>query len=267
VGRLDGKRILVTGGTSGIGEATVRRARDEGAGVVFTGRDLKRGRDIADRTGASFVAADVRDPAAVTHSIEEAVAQLGGLDAVVLNAGVLHEAPLSETSDEAWDAVMETNLIAPYRYAVACLPHLREAGGGSIVAMSSDAGVWVEPSIGVYSVSKRVLTWLAQMLAMEAGPHRIRVNVVCPGDTAPGMVTTTSGRADFGDTSGWLVPPIGRIGTVQDMAAAVAFFLSDDSSFCNGAVLLVEGGMRASAHAYAVNSSGAPAHSNPGDVS
>jgi NAD(P)-dependent dehydrogenase (short-subunit alcohol dehydrogenase family) len=244
--------VLLSGGTSGIGEAVVTRVREEGADVVFTGRDEQRGRAVARRTGASFVAADARDSDAARASVGEAVRQLGGLDGVVLNAGVLHEATLSETEDDAWDTVMETNLIAPYVYAVACLPHLRAAGGGSIVTISSDAGVWVESAIAAYSVSKRALIWLTQMLAMEAGPHGIRVNAVCPGDTAPGMASFVSGRVDPGGAAGWLLPPIGRVGTGEDVAAAVTFFLSDDGSFCNGAVLLVDGGMRASTHAPAV---------------
>jgi NAD(P)-dependent dehydrogenase (short-subunit alcohol dehydrogenase family) len=250
--RLDTARALVTGGTSGIGAAIVERLRVEGAAVVFTGRDAGRGEAVAGRTGASFVPGDVLDAEAVKRSVREAVEILGGLDAVVVNAGVLHEAPLSETPDEAWDVVLETNLLGPYRYALACLPELRKAGGGSIVMTSSDAGVWPETAIGAYSVSKRALNWLTQMLAVEAGPQGIRVNAVCPGDTAPGMVTTVAGRGEFGDTSGWLLPPIGRIGTGEDVAGAVAFFLSPDASFCNGSILLVDGGMRASIRSWAV---------------
>jgi NAD(P)-dependent dehydrogenase (short-subunit alcohol dehydrogenase family) len=255
VGRLDTVKALVTGGTSGIGEAVVARLRADGAAVVFTGRSEERGRAVAERTGARFVRADVTDADSVRGSVREAAESLGGLNAVVLNAGVLHEAPLSETADEAWDAVLETNLIGAYRYAVACLPELRAAGGGSIVAISSDAGVWPETSIGAYSVSKRCLIWLAQMLAMEAGPHGIRVNAVCPGDTAPGMASFVSGRVEPRDTEGWLTPPLGRIGTGADVAAAVAFFVSPDSSFCNGSALLVDGGMRASVHSPAVMNS------------
>ena len=252
MGGLDGIRALVTGGTSGIGAAIVERLRDDGAAVVLTGRDAQRGAEIARRTGSAFVQADVRDRDAVDSSVREAVETLGGLDAVVLNAGVLHEAPLSETPDEAWDTVLETNLLGPYRYAVACLPELRRAGGGSIVVISSDAGVWPETAIGAYSVSKRALNWLTQMLAVEAGPSGIRVNAVCPGDTAPGMVTRVDGRATPTDVSTWLTPPIGRIGTAEDMAAAVAFFVSPDGSFCNGSILLVDGGMRASVRSWAV---------------
>jgi NAD(P)-dependent dehydrogenase (short-subunit alcohol dehydrogenase family) len=179
VHRLGSTRVLVTGGTSGIGAAVVERLREDGASVVLTGRDRARGDEVAHRTGSTFVAADVRDPAAVRGSVEAAAAALGGLDGVVLNAGVLHEGSLSETPDEAWDAVMDVNLMGPYRYALACLPHLRAAGGGSIVAVSSDAGAWVETAIGAYSVSKRALITLAQMLGTEAGKDGIRVNVVC----------------------------------------------------------------------------------------
>jgi meso-butanediol dehydrogenase/(S,S)-butanediol dehydrogenase/diacetyl reductase len=250
--RLAGIRSLVTGGTSGIGTGIVAKLADEGARVVFTGRDAERGAAVAERTGAVFLAADARDPDAVRASVDGAAEELGGLDAVVLNAGVIHEGALSETPDEAWDAVVDTNLVAPYRYAVACLPHLRAAGGGSITAISSDAGVWPETAIGAYSVSKRALNTLVQMLAMEGGPHGIRVNAVCPGDTAPGMATHVEGRVEPGGAAGWILPPLGRVGTAGDDAGAVVCFASDDGAFCNGAVLLVDGGMRASVRASAV---------------
>ena len=250
--RLEGIRALVTGGTSGIGASIVERFRAEGAAVVCTGRDETRGREVAARTGADFVHADARDSAAVRSSVTAAVAKLGGLDALVANAGVLHEAELSQTSDEAWDTVLETNLVGYYLYAVACLPHLRAAGGGSITMISSDAGVWGETAIGAYSVSKRAVNMLVQTLAVEAGPHGIRVNAVCPGDTAPGMATSVAGRGEPTDPSSWTLPPLARVGTGADVAGAVAFFASGDGAFCNGSILLVDGGMRASLRASAV---------------
>ncbi|HEY1367479.1 MAG TPA: SDR family oxidoreductase [Gaiellaceae bacterium] len=249
---LDGLRVLLTGGTSGIGTAVVERLRAEGASVAFTGRDEERGSAVAARTGSTFVHADARDGSAVRTSVAAAVDALGGLDALVANAGVLHDAPLAETTDEAWDAVFETNLVGYYRYAVACLPHLRAAGGGSITMISSDAGVWGETPIAAYSVSKRAVNMLVQTLAVEAGPHGIRVNAVCPGDTAPGMATFVGGRDESGDPAGWTLPPLPRIGTGADVAAAVAFFASPDGSFCNGSILLVDGGMRASLRASGV---------------
>lgn len=245
-------RSVVTGGTSGIGAAIVERLRSQGAAVVFTGRDSARGLDVETRTGASFVRADVRNPEDVRASVHAAVEILGGLDALVLNAGVLHDAPLSETTDQAWDAVLETNLIGSYLCAIACLPLLRASENASITAISSDAAVWGETSIGAYSVSKRALNMLVQTLAVEAGPAGVRVNAVCPGDTAPGMATHVEGRAETGDVSGWALPPLARVGTGRDVAAAVAFFASHDGAFCNGSLLLVDGGMRASLRASAV---------------
>jgi len=250
--RLEGMRALVTGGTSGIGAAIVERLHSEGASVVFTGRDEARGHEVAARTGADFVPADARDGGAVSASVSAAVARLGRLDALVANAGILHDALLSETTDEAWDAVLETNLVGYSLYAVACLPHLRAAGGGSITMISSDAGVWGETAIGAYSVSKRAVNMLEQTLAVEAGPHGIRVNAICPGDTAPGMATHVGGRDEGGDPASWTLPPLARVGTGADVAGAVAFFASPDGAFCNGSILLVDGGMRASIRASAV---------------
>src|SRR5215212_9293654 len=109
------QRAFVTGGTSGIGEAIVTRLAAEGARVVFTGRDRARGERVATGTGAAFVRADVRDGAAVKASVAEALERLGGLDIAVLNAGVICEATLSETTDEQWDTVISTNLTAPFR--------------------------------------------------------------------------------------------------------------------------------------------------------
>ena len=249
--RQGDQRVFVTGGTSGIGEAIVRLFAAEGGRVVFSGRDRGRGERVAAATGAAFVRADVRDAAAVQASVADALSLLGGLDTVVLNAGVLCEAPLSETSDEQWDTVIATNLVAPFRYAKAVLPALREAGG-CMVLVASDAGVWGEVPIGAYSVSKRALIMLTRMLAVEAGPAGVRVNAVCPGDTEPGMVTTVAGRDTLPDTSGWTRPPLGRLVHARDVAAAVSFLASDAARAITGVDLLVDGGMRAALRANTV---------------
>jgi NAD(P)-dependent dehydrogenase (short-subunit alcohol dehydrogenase family) len=246
------QRALVTGGTSGIGEAIVTRLAADGARVVFTGRDEHRGEAVAQRTGAQFVRADARDAVAIRASVETAVTELGGLDAVVLNAGVLCEGTLSETTDEQWDTVMSTNLVAPFRYARATLPALRETTG-SMVLVASDAGVWGETPIAAYSVSKRAVIMLTRMLAVEAGPDGVRVNAVCPGDTEPGMVTTVAGRETLPDTSRWTRPPLGRLVHARDVAAAVAFLVSDEARTITGADLLIDGGMRAALRANTVD--------------
>jgi NAD(P)-dependent dehydrogenase (short-subunit alcohol dehydrogenase family) len=251
-GRSEGLRALVTGGTSGIGETIVERLMTDGARVVFTGRDDVRGAAVADRTEATFLRADAAIEEQVNHSVDRAVGMLGGLDALVCNAGVIATGTISETSLQDWQTLLDVNLTAPYLYSVRALSALREAGGGSIVHVSSDAGVWGEEEIGAYSVTKAALITLTQMLAMDAGPSGIRVNAVCPGDTLPGMVTMTSGREEHEDTSGWRTPPMGRIGTAEDVAAVVSFLLSPDASFVNGTALLIDGGMRASYRAWEV---------------
>jgi NAD(P)-dependent dehydrogenase (short-subunit alcohol dehydrogenase family) len=245
VPRLDQRRALVTGGTSGIGAAIVKRLLADGASVAFTGRSEARGTAVAEETGATFVRADARDADDVTRSLRETADALGGLDLLVLNAGVTCAAPLAETTDEAWDSLVETNLLAPYRYAREGLPLLRDAGGGAIVAVSSDAGVWAAPEVAAYSATKRALNCLVQMLAIETGPAGIHVNAVCPGATAPGMATTTEGRSSGLDTDAWLLPPVRRVGRPEDVATAVTFLASEDAAFVNGALLLVDGGMRA----------------------
>jgi NAD(P)-dependent dehydrogenase (short-subunit alcohol dehydrogenase family) len=246
------QRALVTGGTSGIGEAIVTRLAADGARIVFTGRDEQRGEAVAQRTGAEFVRADARDAEAILASVQAAVTELGGLDAVILNAGVLSGGTLSETTDEEWDIVMSTNLVAPFRYARAILPALRETTG-SMVLVASDAGVWGETPIAAYSVSKRAVIMLARMLAVEAGPDGVRVNAVCPGDTEPGMVTTVAGRETLPDTSQWTRPPLGRLVHARDVAAAVAFLVSDEARTITGADLLIDGGMRAALRANTVD--------------
>jgi NAD(P)-dependent dehydrogenase (short-subunit alcohol dehydrogenase family) len=248
---MSDQRAFVTGGTSGIGEAIVTRLAADGARVVFTGRDAARGERVHRATGAEFVRADALDPVALGASVEEAVRRLGGIETAVLNAGVLCDAPLSETTDEQWDTVISTNLTAPFRYAKALLP-LLAATRGSLVLIASDAGVWSETPIGAYSVSKRSAIMLTRMLAMEAGPLGVRVNAVCPGDTEPGMVTVVGGREQLPDTAEWTRPPLGRLVHARDVAAAVAFLASDAARAITGVDLLVDGGMRAALRANTV---------------
>jgi NAD(P)-dependent dehydrogenase (short-subunit alcohol dehydrogenase family) len=248
--RLHGRRALVTGGTSGIGAATVRRLVAEGASVVFTGRDATRAAAMEAETGATFTPADARDPAAITQSVAEAVTVLGGLDILIPNAGVLLFGGLEETSDEDWDILFDTNLVAPLLYVQAALPHLGQ--GGAIVLLGSDAAVWGEKEIAAYSVSKRCVHMLTRMLAVELGPRGIRTNAICPGDTAPGMVTSTRDRADLPDIATWTKPPLGHSVEADDIAAAIAYLVSDDARSTNGAELLVDGGMRAALRANTV---------------
>ncbi|MYB28639.1 MAG: SDR family oxidoreductase [Acidimicrobiaceae bacterium] len=250
MGSLAGQRVLVTGGTSGIGTGIVEHLCGERARVVFTGRSQERGSALARATGANFVPADLASSEAIDDMVAEAVRSLEGLDGLVLSAAVLHQARVSETSDAEWDELIDVNVVAPFILARACLARLRESRG-AIVAIASGTAQWTEMDLGAYSVSKRALMWMAQMLAVEVAGDGVRVNAVCPGDTSAGMTALVDGRGSRRDGSP-LTPPIGRPATALDVARAVAFLLSPETEFCSGAVLTVDGAMRAALRAHRV---------------
>ena len=248
--RLAGKAALVTGGTSGLGAETVRRFAAEGAAVAFTGRDAERGAEVARATGAMFIPADVRSDGDTVRAVTAAAAELGGLDVLVCNAGTGLVNPLADTSADELNRILDVNVTGCLRYARACLPHL-ERRRGSMIHIASDAGVIGEDPIGAYSVSKAAVIMLGKLLAVDCGRRGVRSNVLCPGDIAPGMREMLApGEAERGDDpASWYVPPIGRVGEAADVAAAAVFLASGDAAFVNGAVLLVDGGMRAAMRA------------------
>jgi NAD(P)-dependent dehydrogenase (short-subunit alcohol dehydrogenase family) len=251
-GRLAGKGVLITGGTTGIGFAIAERFLAEGAAVVITGRDVGLGQRaeqaLRESGQAWFVPADAADPAAVTESTGVAVERLGGLDVLVNNAGVGVDAGILDTPVDDYDRLMNVNVRGYFLYARAAYPHLA-ARRGSMIHIASDAGVWGEQTIGLYSVSKAAVVMLGKMLALEGGPDGVRSNVLCPGDTWPGMRHMAPlGEADRPESGDWPVPPIGRIGRASDVAAAAVFYASAETEFITGTTLLVDGGMTAGYH-------------------
>lgn len=244
---IDSRRVLVTGGTSSLGRAIAERLINKGHQVAITGRCLERGASIAKETGAIFIQGDICESGAVENIVKKAQSALGGIDGLVMNAGALHTARISETSDADWDAVLETNLVAPFLFAKACLPLLAERNG-SIVAIASGTALWTEMELGAYSVSKHALLWMTHVLSVEAALQNITVNTVCPGNTAEGMTSVINESAvqELGPPD---VPPLGRHTEPEDVAKAVSFFLSEDASFCTGTSLLVDGGIRAALRA------------------
>lgn len=214
---------------SELGSAVVRRLEDDGAAVVTS---------------------DARDEAGIRRAAAEAAGALGGLDALVCCTGTALEGPLSETSLEDWQRLLDADLTAPYLASVACLPLVRESGSGSIVHVAADVGVWGNARLGAFSAMNAALITLSQMLAVEAGPHGITVNVVCPGAAGRTVATTDDGG---GDPEGGLVPPVGRLASPEEIAGVVAFLVGPDARSLNGAALLVDGGMRAGYRAWSVN--------------
>ena len=247
MGLLQDKRALVTGGTTGLGFAIAERFLAEGARVVVTGRDVNLGREAEQAlgSGARFVAADARDPDAVAASVATAADHLGSLDVLVNNAGVGVTARLIDTPLAEFDRVMNVNVRGYLLYAQHSYPHLARSRG-CMIHIASDAGIWGEQTIGLYSVTKAATVMLGKMLALDLGASGVRSNVLCPGDIWPGMRhMAPPGREDGSDDSEWPLPPIGRIGQPSDVAAAAVFYASGESQFITGTTLLVDGGMTA----------------------
>jgi len=248
MGSLERKRALVTGGTTGLGLAIAGRFLREGARVVITGRDPGLGERAGQALGPGtrFIAADAADPDAVASSVSAAAGHLGGLDVLVNNAGVGVTARLIDTPLADYDRVMDVNVRGYLLYAQHAYPHLARTRG-CMIHIASDAGVWGEQEIGLYSVTKAAVVMLGKMLALDGGPDGVRSNVLCPGDIWPGMRHMgPPGSHDRGEESGnWVVPPIGRIGQADDVAAAAVFYASREAEFITGTTLLVDGGMTA----------------------
>ena len=230
-------RALVTGGTAGIGAACVTRLAADGHAVAFTGRDAGRGAAVAARTGATFVQVDITDRAAADAAIERAAEVLGGLDTVVANAGILSRASLAEIAGDELHALLETNLTAQFRTARAAWPHLVAAGGGSIALIGSDTSLRGSHRVPAYSVVKAGTVMMAEMLAAEGAPHRIRANAVCPGNTLPGMAGD--------DPATWPVTGDGIQVTAEEIASCVAWLASAAAAHVNGATIRIDGAIGA----------------------
>ena len=229
---------LITGGTRGIGLAIARRLAADGAEVVVTARHAPAA-DLGH--GITFAQADVTDAERMC-----AVAP-PTLDYLVCNAGTGLVQPVAETSLADFDRLWRVNVRGCLLTVQACLPALRRSEHAAVVLVASDAGVLGEPDAGAYSVTKAALIMLGKMLACDLGPAGIRVNVLAPGDTVPGMREMLRPGQTVrppDEWRSWPQPPLGRYGQADEVAAAAAFLLSDAASFCNGAVLLVDGGSR-----------------------
>ena len=250
MGELEGTAALITGGTTGLGLAIAEAYLREGARVVITGRDAGLGEraqtSLRTRGDAWFVRADAADAAQIERSVTEAVGRLGRLDVLVNNAGIGVEATALDTPLDDFDRVMGVNVRGYFAYAQMCFPHL-EATGGCMIHIGSDAGILGEIDIAVYSVSKAAVHMLSNMMAIEGGRRGVRSNVIAPGDIAPGMRHMAAPGQEAGqeDPATWMLPPVGRIGQAVDVAEAAVYLASSRSSFVNGVVLAVDGGMSA----------------------
>jgi NAD(P)-dependent dehydrogenase (short-subunit alcohol dehydrogenase family) len=237
-GRLDGARVAVTGAGSGIGLACLRRARDEGAAVG--GLDV----NVAALGEVPAVACDVTDAAALEAAMGELAERLGGLDGLVAAAGILPPqndvvaVPLAD-----WHRTLAVNLTGVFLTVRAALPHLRRAGGGSIVLIASQLGLVGQRGTAAYCASKGGVVTLGRALALDHAGEAIRVNVVCPGPIDTPMNSGASPEA-LEAVIDQLIP-VGRIGTPDEVAALIAHLLSGESGYTTGSVISIDGGWTA----------------------
>jgi NAD(P)-dependent dehydrogenase (short-subunit alcohol dehydrogenase family) len=246
---VTGRVVLVTGGGTGIGAAVAASLAAAGDRVVICGRRAEPLQQVAARTGARIVVADVSTESGAATVVDETIAQFGRLDGLVLNHGIIRVGRLDELSVRDWQDTLQVNLTGPFLLVRAALPHLL-AARGAVVAVSSVAALRASEAMAAYSASKAGLIMLMQSLAVDHGPDGLRANTVCPGWTATEMGDME--MAELGDTRGistadayrlaTAMVPQRRAATAEEVASAVCWLLSDAASYVNGAALPVDGG-------------------------
>ncbi|MFN2298108.1 MAG: SDR family oxidoreductase [Anaerolineales bacterium] len=277
MGMLEGKSILVTGGASGIGRATVLRMVEEGASVTVADIDDEGGRETAEAAGdgdrVQFVHCDVSQSADAEAAVRAAVDRFGRLDAAFNNAGMEGElAPTAECDEENWDRILAVDLKGVWLCMRAEIRQfLKQKGGGAIVSTASVAGLVAERGFPAYAAAKGGVIQLSRTAAVEYASHNIRINVVCPGLVDTPMASRTFKRMSIGamvpdpgrpkwiesgidgimrtEAAGKVISafmqPLGRPGRPEEIAAAAVWLCSDSSSYVTGQALAVDGGMTA----------------------
>ena len=244
--RLKGKVAIVTGGAMGIGEAYSVGIAKEGAGVTVADVDVKAGeRVVAEITKAGgkalFVKTDVSRKADVEKMVAETVKQFGGLDILVNNAAILFTAPVLETTEEMWDKLLAVNVKGSFFCAAAAAREMIKRKSGKIINISSIAAIGGQAGLSGYSSTKGAVLTMTRVFALELAPHNIQVNAILPGTTDTGMAKAAMADPNWTKqiTAGI---PMKRLGRTQDLLGAVLYFASQDSDYCTGQTLVVDGG-------------------------
>jgi NAD(P)-dependent dehydrogenase (short-subunit alcohol dehydrogenase family) len=248
--RLTNKVALITGGTSGIGEATAILFAQEGARVAITGRRETRGQAVMEQIAkgggeAIFIRTDVRKADDCRRAVEETMRTFGQLDILFNNAGIFYAHTVVECSEEEWDEQVDTNLKGAFLMSKFALPAMIGRGSGVIINNSSGWGLVGGDRAVAYCASKGGMVLMTKAMAIDHGRQGIRVNCICPGDVDTPMLPPDArlrGLKWEEYLAGCATRPMGRIGTPEEIARAVLFLASDDSSFMTGAALVVDGG-------------------------
>ena len=247
---LESKVAIITGAASGIGRATAVLFARKGAAVVAVDVNETGGKQLAGEISTSggqaiFVRADVSQSDDCKRVAERAIAELGRIDILLNNAGIIRRSTIVDLSEEEWDRVMDVNVKSIFLMSRIVVPMMARAGGGSIINTASGWGLTGGSKAAVYCASKGAVVLLTKAMAIDHGPQNIRVNCICPGDTNTGMLRNEAQQLGedatrfLGDAAR---RPLGRIGTPEEIAQAVLYLASNASSFVTGTALVIDGG-------------------------
>ena len=242
--KLSEKIALITGGSRGIGFATAKILSENGATVVITAKNSERlKKSTLEIPNSIGIVADIRNKDDVKNVINKIIEKFGKLDILVNNAGIFPKIKqLHEIDEDDWNEVLDVNLTGQFRFTKEAIPHLQKTSG-SIINISSDAGLKAYQGFNAdaYSASKAALILLTKCWALEYAKDKIRVNCICPGvvdtDMTKPFLKTQKDREFMNSEH-----PIGRMGQPEEIAKAVMYFASDDSSWTTGAILAIDGG-------------------------
>ncbi|WP_107852287.1 SDR family NAD(P)-dependent oxidoreductase [Oceanimonas marisflavi] len=248
--RFDSQVVLVTGGASGIGRASALAFAAEGARVVVVDMNRELGEETAAQirhqgSEAVFIEANVSKAIECQNVMQRTLETFGRLDVLFNNAGITRRADVVNTTEQEWDAVMNTNVKSIFLMCKYAVPIMRAQGGGAIVNTASGWGILAGKDAVSYCASKGAVVLLTKAMAIDHGPQKIRVNCVCPGDTDTNMLRDEAlqlGQAEMALVEAGIDRPLKRVGTPEDIARAVLFLASDQASFVTGSALIVDGG-------------------------
>lgn len=246
---LTAKRIIVTGGASGMGQSLVEAFPGLGASVVSLDFNEAAGAAIAKAAGAAFITCNVTEKDSVDHAVGAAVEQMGGLDVLINAAGIAPGSAAEKISLEEWQKVMAVNATGTFLTNVAAFPFLHAAGGGSILNFASAAGIQGYVGKAHYAASKGAVVAWVRSLASEWGPYNIRVNAIAPAIWTPMYDTTRAAMspqqlAKHDEHMRDAVPLGGKLGDVKkDFLPVMAFLCSDDAHYMTGQVFAIDGGV------------------------
>jgi NAD(P)-dependent dehydrogenase (short-subunit alcohol dehydrogenase family) len=245
--RLKNKTVIITGAGTGIGRACALAISKECANVVLVGRRREPLDELANEVGDSAlpISADVSKQADINRVLDQTITRFGSIEVLLNNAGVMYPGTAEQITEEQWDQTFDLNVRGLWLFSRAVLPHMRKAGGGSIINMASVLGINGARNRACYAPSKGAVVLLTKSMALDHGHEKIRVNAICPSFIETDLTTAVMSSAPDPQAARRervAVHPLGRLGEPDDVAGLAVYLASDESSWVTGAAFPVDGG-------------------------